>query len=175
MKTRGLHCIAAGLAVCCMVLPIEWAMAQSMTVQEAFCKVTPANPTEAPSTVFCDRAAGSCNSTTKTFHYDTGLCVHNDESGDCFTWTRPRSQSYRIVYVDQGLLATQLGLTLGASVVCFIAGTTTTTWVGGLVSAVVCGGVTFALSQAINRCDFGYCKVDYMLGNTPGTREFMCQ
>ncbi len=174
MKTRGLHCIAAGLAVCCMVLPIEWVMAQSMTVQEAFCKVTPANPTEAPSTVFCDRAAGSCNATTKTFHYDVGLCVHNDESGDCFTWTSPSSQTYTIVYVDEGLLATQLGLALGASVVCFFAGTSTTL-LGGLLTTVICGGVAFALSTQINRCDFGRCKIDMTIPNQPGPMHFVCQ
>ena len=141
-----------------------------------WCESIPLDVPEYPEKVFCDDSQGRCNENSKVFFQNTQRCVAGGaESGKCEYWQGPAYQAYTIVFVEEGLLAAKLGYVGMGAVICFAVGSAVGGPIVGLVTAVICAGITYPLPNAVNVCNFGYCKVDYTIPSQSGPNGTRCR
>ena len=168
---KSFACFVTGIALIALVVPIQYALAQG-TIPKLYCKHTAPNTPQTPATVFCDHSKGDCNEKNLYIHVAINECLWSGaEYAGCVYWMGPSYMKAPIVFNDQGIWAYNLGLTLGAAVVCYIyCGTGVT----GLVTAVLCAGTVYALTEGVNACEFGAtCPVDWT-ATSPGPDVLRC-
>ncbi|GHT16822.1 hypothetical protein FACS1894189_1490 [Planctomycetales bacterium] len=159
------------IGVLCIALAFPMYFAEGGIHPNTVCNPTPANPKQAPPNLDCISGAGC--PPFLYYYADTGTCGGTSEA-NCFENPEFAWQRYNIASNHVGWLPPELAATLGAGAICFAAGTATTGVAMGLVIAVVCAGVTYALIGAVDPCLFYSCSINWTAGSTSGPYVTKC-
>jgi len=188
---KSLAYVLTGIALITIVVPVNFiahVAAQSGTLQQYYCKIYPANPTQDPEFVDCDETKGDCPAEFQKHFFDLGECIHNgSESTSCYYYHAPAWRGIPIDFIPHNsywLIYVELGNAGAAALAAFIAGViickscgagAIITYGGGATVAVTCGAITKCFDTPIPKCGFGVCKRNFTVPTVVGPRKMMCE